>query len=1603
MKTNQYHHIFFFIILTLILISSQSTTTKSIPSNETTFSTTPINTTQETPIQEETTTNNTTTPENFTDTILEAPKIIPPENTPQKTQQLTTSLTTQATDCYDTSIQPIPLCTCIDLNKTQTNLSGNYVLNNTIDCSDTVNWNAGAGFDPIGNNINPFVGTFNGQGYNITDLFMTSTTADYRGLIGFLNTTGNISNVGMVDVNITGDDNVGGLVGTSRGIINNSFATGYRYGLQESSGEGVGGLVGRQTGGVINNSYAEGIVTTNTANNWNAGGLVGWAQPGTIDRSYSTANVSSRLRGGGLVGTIFGGEILNSYATGTVTGNSNQFGGLAGVVGSSSNPVLINNTYARGNVSSPTGTSIGGLVGTISSSTVMNSYATGIVEGSSSESGLVDSASSSTCTNTFWDNETSDVFVDDCGATGKTTAEMTNVSTFTDTATVGLTSAWDFQDNPNNDSTNNDDWGISAGTNNGYPVLVGIGAGVGVLNPIVTLNTPADNNYFSETPTNITFNCSVTTTQTLANISLYLTDNTNNSFALNQTKNLAGTSNSSNWTVELGAGNYSWSCESYDTESRQNIASNRSISSDQESPTFTDFTNQSIVVANAVAYDINATDVGAGVDCFTVNDTTSFAINCSGYLENATNLAAQEYYLNITVNDTAGNNNSDILLINITPVSSIGISLIYPTEDGNVTYNETFNVTINVTCVAANCGAINVSLDPQSETIQNGNFETGDLTNWLTGGNTNWAAQTTTVYEGSNAAKAGTITHNQNSWISQNVTLTETANLTFKWKVSSETNFDFLGFCDNKSFGDSGCTRTADDIPSSPISGTKDWALIRYQLSPGTHQLLWFYAKDGSVNTGSDTGWIDNISILTTTAAKSGLVSTTQGDTPFWTNTTNPYNTSLSEGESETIIFWVNATGDINTSHNFFAYANQTADQSINNITTTINLTIREKINDTTNPEFSDLQNQTIEFGSSLLYDINATDVSGIDCFRINNTNNFSINCSGILQNISQLDTNIHHLNITVNDTAGNNNSDILLINVSDTTSPLLIIISPANNTNTSENKLNITYTATDLALSTCMYSNNSMSTNITLDSCANITNITWPDGPHNVSIWANDTSGNENNTNITFTIDTTSPSITLLSPLNNTGNTNGNITFSFNVTDTNIIANCSLSLNNIVNQTNTTINKDVTQNFNLTNISRNKYNWTISCADNSLNEGNATRKLTVIKALQFSNGTTNLSNVNISNITNLIITTQNKGLINFSNNIDLTNFTDLDSFINITNNKITIESDNISVLNTSATLTLYNLSFTTPRLLKDGTVCDSSICTQIQYTGGNLVFNVTHFTSYSAEETPIVNAATPAPYNPSTGGGGGGGGGSSFVAECTRNDECSEDKACFAGKCVKLFDIKITEVESPISLDGLLSFTYFLKGMANINNDVIINFRLEKDGKVISKGTDTIYIGSFEEKIEQTQLYIPEKLITGAYDFTITVTFEDYTAISQRTIFAEQQEEKIMVKLQELAPSKKPPYTLAGFIFLIILGSVILFIYHTHYLTNKKIKHERIQGIVEAEIEKRKTSITQDSPSIEQQNISQKTQNILLQRNACYNHMPQKEADIQQASDQYK
>src|SRR3989339_761428 len=122
-------------------------------------------------------------------------------------------------------------------------------------------------------------------------------------------------------------------------------------------------------------------------------------------------------------------------------------------------------------------------------------------------------------------------------------------------------------------------------------------------------------------------------------------------------------------------------------------------------------------------------------------------------------------------------------------------------------------------------------------------------------------------------------------------------------------------------------------------------------------------------------------------------------------------------------------------------------------------------------------------------------------------------------------------------------------------------------------------------------------------------------------------------------------------------------------------------------------------------------------------------------------------------------------------------------------------------------------------------------------------------------------------------------------VYECETDADCNDTKTCWMNRCVKLFDMKIVDLASPIYPGEFFNFTYYLKGVAQIHGDVKVNFWLEKDGIKVTDGYDTIYMGDFEEKLESSKLFLPISILNGVYNFYAEVNYDSYYARASRVV----------------------------------------------------------------------------------------------------------------------
>jgi mucin-19 len=456
--------------------------------------------------------------------------------------------------------QNLEIRTWYDLDQVRHNLAGNHTLMNDLDSSSagyeelaSPRANQGKGWEPIGTTLiqkyglTTFVGTFDGQGYEIRALCInrpdedavglfgyvgqggvikdmdvvnaTVTGGQYAGVFGIVSLGGRIEDIGVVNATVTGDYYVGGLAGWNLyGTVSGSYSSGSVTGSYA-----VGGLVGAIDRGTVSNSYynydeslinGENMVTVgalcgedfeewldndksldinerlhqengycvvDNVNDFRQ--LLAFGQDATLKfrltndldlagepdfyipylagefdgNGHEISNLSCNLSSvspvglfgylasggeisgvgvesvdltgavwvGGLVGQSFLGTVRNCYSTGSVTTGDYGAGGLVGC-----NEGTVSESYSACSVTGDW--RVGGLVG-CNEGIVSNSYSTGRVTGNSFLGGLVGQnyESGAVVNSSFWDTETSGQAASEDGTgTGKTTAEMRSIATF---------------------------------------------------------------------------------------------------------------------------------------------------------------------------------------------------------------------------------------------------------------------------------------------------------------------------------------------------------------------------------------------------------------------------------------------------------------------------------------------------------------------------------------------------------------------------------------------------------------------------------------------------------------------------------------------------------------------------------------------------------------------------------------------------------------------------------------------------------------------------------------------------------------------------------------------------------------------------------------------------------------------------------------------------------------------------------------------------------------------------------------------------------------------------------------------------------------------
>ncbi len=714
---------------------------------------------------------------------------------------------------------------------------------------------------------------------------------------------------------------------------------------------------------------------------------------------------------------------------------------------------------------------------------------------------------------------------------------------------------------------------------------------------VVTLNSPANGN--STSSTSITFNCSAIDNSGLVNISLY--GNWSDGWHLNETSNVTGTSNESTFIKNLSTGTYIWNCLAYDNDSNSDWGdSNYTLSiTDAIAPNVTINTPGNTTYTNAtITFNVTAVDETGMSTCLysldsgNTNHTMTNASTSPTYW-NATGTASQGSNTAVFYcNDTSDNINNSETVTFFVDSSIPSMTIAYP---ANQTYN--VNITkLNYTYVETNPGHCWWSLD---------------------GGTTN----STAVAMGTNFTNINSAEGSNNLTLYCNDTLDNpgiTSVTYFQDNFNPDINIIYPINNTNSSNVNLDINFSRSDTNLASCWYTNDTNSKNTTLSSGANvtSVVWSEGEHNATVWCNDTAGNENSSIVFF------MIDTINPEITFDYPSNISYNAEVTAinytyiesnpgycqwsndsgaTKSSPVAMGTNWTGlsSIEGNNTWTVYCNDTLGNS-NSTNMTFNI-------DTTNPDINITYpiNNTNSSNLNLNVNYSVSDTNLAYCWYHNDTKEVNVSLADCGTNITTVTWSEGEHNVTVwaNDTVGNENSSIVFFMI-DSVNPDINITYPTNASNHSNTGLNVNYSVSDTNLAYCWYHNDTKEVNVSLANCGtNITGVTWSEGSHNVTVWANDTLGNENSSTIFFTIDSTAPTINLTYPGNNSASSTSTVTFIYNVTDASSIDNCSLIINNIINQTNVSVTRNVNQTF-VQTFANGNYNWSVNCTDSNNNIG---------------------------------------------------------------------------------------------------------------------------------------------------------------------------------------------------------------------------------------------------------------------------------------------------------------------------------------------------------------------------------------------------------------
>lgn len=188
-----------------------------------------------------------------------------------------------------------------------------------------------------------------------------------------------------------------------------------------------------------------------------------------------------------------------------------------------------------------------------------------------------------------------------------------------------------------------------------------------------------------------------------------------------------------------------------------------------------------------------------------------------------------------------------------------------------------------------------------------------------------------------------------------------------------------------------------------------------------------------------------------------------------------------------------------------------------------------------------------------------------------NGGSNTTVTCGDLTTPISYNEGDAKTIIMWTNDSGSNEVSSNVTFSINITNPQVELIFPTATNYTTSVTQLNFSVSDVN-GLEACWYSTNT-TVNVTTSCSLNITGLLAAQGENNWTVYANDSSGNENESSVTFNVDTILPVLNILTPdkafnfFGRDSDSSVTVPLNWSVTDTNLEA-CWYSTNNSVNKT---------------------------------------------------------------------------------------------------------------------------------------------------------------------------------------------------------------------------------------------------------------------------------------------------------------------------------------------------------------------------------------------------------------------------------------------------